>query len=203
MYAYFKGSLEYIAEDSVIIEVAGIGYHIFLSHASLAYLPSIGDEVKIYTYTCVREDAFLLYGFMTTSDLNIFKQCITVSGVGPKVAMGILSVMDADALRFAIIAGDSKAISKAPGIGAKTAQRLILELKDRVSVEDTIKCDEKRLLLAGGVDTDTTTLHQDAVDALVALGYGSSESLRAVKSVEQGVGMDVEQLLKAALRYLF
>ncbi len=203
MYAYFKGTLEDVSEDSVIVEVQGIGYHIFLSHASLSYLPSIGQEVKIYTYTCVREDAFLLYGFLTTSDLNMFKQCITVSGIGPKVAMGILPVMDADALRFAIVAGDSKAISKAPGIGAKTAQRLILELKDKISTEEALQNLSNSDNHFATMEHTNSGVISDAVDALVALGYGSADSLKAVKAVPNFEDMDVEQLLKSALRHMF
>ncbi len=202
MYAYFKGTLQHIDIDSVILEVNNIGYNIFLSQSSIAFLPRLGEEVKIYTYTCVREDAFLLYGFLSSSDLDIFKKCITVNGIGPKGALAILSVMDADTLKFAILAGDAKALAKAPGIGAKTAQRLILELKDKVSVEDDF---------FGNGETSSTTRQalpdrrnvKEAVEALVALGYSSTDATKAVKDIESVDEMDVELILKLALKKMF
>ncbi|MCD7864122.1 MAG: Holliday junction branch migration protein RuvA [Lachnospiraceae bacterium] len=203
MYAYLRGQLASVWEDGIIIDVHDVGYRVLMSGASISCLPPVGEEVKIYTYTCVREDAFLLYGFLSQADLDIFKQCITVSGIGPKGGMAILSVMDADALRFAIISGDSKAIARAPGIGPKTAQRLILELKDKVSVEDVL---EQRALEGGAARTGSSSVSadmQEAVEALTALGYSSSDALRAVRSVENAAEMDVEALLKQALKHMF
>ncbi len=202
MYAYLRGQLASVWEDGIIVDVHDVGYRVLMSGASISSLPPVGEEVKIYTYTCVREDAFLLYGFLSQADLDIFKQCITVSGIGPKGGMAILSVMDADALCFAIISGDSKAISRAPGIGPKTAQRLILELKDKISVEEVL---EQRALEGGtmGSRSFTTSNMQEAMEALTALGYSSSDALRAVKSVENAADMDVEALLKQALKHIF
>ena len=201
MYAYFKGKLAYVGDDSIILDVHDVGYRILLSPASIAFLPQIGEEVQLYTYTSVREDAIWLYGFLNHEDLEIFKKCITVSGIGPKGGMSILSVMDADALRFAIISGDAKAIAKAPGIGSKTAQRLILELKDKISVEETLVNREVNgVRMTASVNDDTS---KEAVEALVALGYSSSEALKAVKSVENASEMDVEAVLKAALKNMF
>ncbi|MCD8067619.1 MAG: Holliday junction branch migration protein RuvA [Lachnospiraceae bacterium] len=202
MYAYLRGQLAGVREDGIILDVHDVGYRVLMSGASISSLPPVGEEVKIYTYTCVREDAFLLYGFLSQADLDIFKQCITVSGIGPKGGMAILSVMDADALRFAIISGDSKAIARAPGIGPKTAQRLILELKDKISVEEVL---EQRALEGGamGKGTLTSSNMQEAVEALTALGYSSSEALQAVKGVENAADMDVETLLKQALKHMF
>ncbi|MCD7806856.1 MAG: Holliday junction branch migration protein RuvA [Lachnospiraceae bacterium] len=202
MYAYLRGQLASVWEDGIIVDVHDVGYRVLMSGASISCLPPVGEEVKIYTYTCVREDAFLLYGFLSQADLDIFKQCITVSGIGPKGGMAILSVMDADALRFAIISGDSKAIARAPGIGPKTAQRLILELKDKISVEEVL---EQRALegVQAGKGTLTSSNMQEAVEALTALGYSSSDALRAVKSVENAADMDVEMLLKLALKHIF
>ena len=201
MYAYFKGRLTYIGEDSVILDVHDVGYRILLSHASIALLPSIGEEVQLYTYTSVREDAIWLYGFLSYQDLEIFKKCITVSGIGPKGGMAILSVMDADALRFAIISGDAKAIAKAPGIGQKTAQRLILELKDKISVEETLT---DRELNGGRI---TASIHDDhcreAIEALVALGYSATDAMKAVNSVPNAAELDVEAVLKTALKNMF
>lgn len=201
MYAYFKGKLAYVGEDSIILDVHDVGYRILLSPASIAYLPQLGEEVQLYTYTSVREDAIWLYGFLSHEDLEIFKKCITVSGIGPKGGMAILSVMDAEALRFAIISGDAKAIAKAPGIGTKTAQRLILELKDKISVEDTLVNREVNGIRMTAVTQDNNS--EEAVEALVALGYSASDALKAVKAVENAAEMDVEALLKAALKNMF
>ena len=201
MYAYFKGKLAYVGDDSIILDVHDVGYRILLSPASIAFLPQIGDEVRLYTYTSVREDAIWLYGFLSHEDLEIFKKCITVSGIGPKGGMSILSVMDADSLRFAIISGDAKAIAKAPGIGLKTAQRLILELKDKISVEETlVKREVDGVRITARVNDDTS---KEAVEALVALGYSSSEALKAVKSVENASELDIEAVLKAALKKMY
>ena len=201
MYAYFKGKLAYVGEDSIILDVHDVGYRILLSPTSIAFLPQIGEFVQLYTYTSVREDAIWLYGFLNHDDLEIFKKCITVSGIGPKGAMAILSVMDANSLRFAIISGDAKAIAQAPGIGIKTAQRLILELKDKISIEDTLVNKE-----ANGVRMTAelrSSNMDEALEALVALGYSSSEALKAIKNVENASEMDVELLLKAALKNMF
>ena len=138
----------------------------------------------------------------------MFKLCITVSGIGPKGALAILSVMDADSLRFAIMSGDAKAISRAPGVGARTAQRLILELKDKISIDDNLI---SREIAAGGAEGILTagSLHIDsekkkeAVEALVALGYGQAESLKAVNAIEDVETMDSGAILKAALKKLF
>lgn len=201
MYAYFKGKLAYVGEDSIILDVHDVGYRILLSPASIAFLPQIGEYVQLYTYTSVREDAIWLYGFLNHDDLEIFKKCITVSGIGPKGGMAILSVMDAQALRYAIVSGDAKAIAKAPGIGPKTAQRLILELKDKISLEDTLVNTETNGVR---VIADFRSSNMDeALEALVALGYSSSEALKAIKAVDNASEMDVEVLLKAALKNMF
>jgi len=158
--------------------------------------------VQIYTYTSVREDAIWLYGFLSYQDLEIFKKCITVSGIGPKGGMAILSVMNADALRYAIVSGDAKAIAKAPGIGQKTAQRLILELKDKISLEESLVNNDTGTASVQALLNESSNIGE-AVEALVALGYASSEALKAVKSVPDYNTLDVETLLKAALKNLF
>lgn len=208
MIAYIKGILAEVREDGIVVEAGCIGYNIQVPGNVIGSLPGIGSEVKIHTYTHVREDAFLLYGFLTKDDLDIFKKCITVSGIGPKGALAILSVMDADSLRFAIISGDAKAIAKAPGVGARTAERLILELKDKVKIEDTLVGNEAvagSLLNVAGNETVSgiNAMKKDAVEALVALGYSSTEALKAVNKIEDLEGMDSEAILKAALKYIF
>ena len=139
MYSYIKGTLVEASAEGIVVDNQGIGYGILVPGQVLEYLPSIGEEVKIYTYHCVREDMIALYGFLTREDVNIFKMLIGVSGIGPKGALAILSVMSTDDLRFAILGEDAKAIAKAPGIGVKTAQRLIIELKDKISLEDAFE----------------------------------------------------------------
>ena len=119
-----------------VLDVGGIGYNIKISADTASRLPGIGEPVKLYTYTNVKEDSFQLFGFLSRNDLEIFKKCITVNGIGPKGALAILSVLDADSLRFAIMSGDVKAISKAPGIGAKSAERIILDLKDKIKKDE-------------------------------------------------------------------
>ncbi len=201
MIAYVKGTIADISEDTVVVDVGGIGYNIKISAATAATLPGIGNEIKMHTYTLVREDAFLLYGFSTKDDLQIFKQCITVNGIGPKGALGILSVMDADTLRFAIMSGDAKAIAKAPGIGAKTAERLILDLKDKISIDDVLI--NKEISLYNGDTGAADGIQKEAIEALVALGYGQTESAKAVKSIPNAEAMDSGELLKAALKKMF
>ena len=136
MFAYLKGIIEEITEDNLVIDVNNVGYNVRISSGTAQLLPPKGEEIKIYTYTLVREDMFCLYGFLTRDDLEIFRKLITVSGIGPKGGLSILSVMDSDSLRYAIISGDAKAISKAPGIGARSAERIILELRDKIEMPE-------------------------------------------------------------------
>jgi Holliday junction DNA helicase RuvA len=202
MIAYVKGIIEDITIDNVVIDVGGIGYNVRISADTASRLQGIGEVVKIYTYTYVKEDAFLLYGFLSRNDLAMFKQCITVSGIGPKGALAILSVMDADSLRFAIMSDDTKAIAKAPGIGARTAQRLILELKDKITIDDTLINKEIAATASSNSGAESPQ-KQEAVDALVALGYGQAESMKAVNSIEGIENMDSGAVLKAALKKMF
>lgn len=206
MIAFVDGEIDYIGLDHVVIDVGGVGYNVNISADTAARLPGIGEHIRLYTYTCVREDAFLLYGFLSRNDLEIFRKCISVNGIGPKGALSILSVMDADTLRFAILSGDTKAISKAPGIGAKTAERLVLELRDKVKTEDTSIGAEISLRDAVGDAKSAlaeTPEKKEALAALVSLGYGQAESMRAVNAVENSEHMDAGAILKAALKKMF
>lgn len=201
MIAYVKGIIIDIMEDNVVIDVNNIGYNIKISANTAARLPGTGEMVTLYTYTCVREDAFLLYGFLSKRDLEIFKKCITVNGIGPKGALAILSVLDADSLRFAIMSGDAKAISKAPGIGARTAERLILDLKGKVTIEETTVGQE---MAANGSSTvEESEQKKEAIAALVSLGYGQTEAMKAVNSIEGIDNLDSSAVLKAALKKMF
>ena len=203
MIAFVRGIIEDITEDTVVLDTGSIGYNIKISGQTAASLPGIGKETKLYTYTLVREDAFLLYGFMTRDELEIFKKLITVNGIGPKGGLAILSVMSADDLRFAIISGDAKAIAKAPGVGAKTAERVILDLKDKVSLEDTLEHFVTPDVGANMQDSLQHSAAKDAVAALTALGYSASDATKAVKQVEGAAEMDTESILKAALKLMF
>ncbi|MCR4902910.1 MAG: Holliday junction branch migration protein RuvA [Butyrivibrio sp.] len=205
MIAYLNGTVESLEADNVVVDVNGIGYNVMISVSTADRMPGIGEAVKIYTYTCVREDAFNLYGFLSRDELNFFKMLISVSGIGPKGGLGILSVMSPDDLRFAILAGDSKAISRAPGVGKKTAERLVLELHDKISAEDIVH---------GSTDSGDSFENSDisgsgrdeAVAALVALGYSSGDSLKAVRKVisqKPELSEDTEAILKLALKELF
>lgn len=195
MISYIKGELAAAYEDKVVIETGGIGYGIYMSGKSIGMLPSIGNTVKIHTYLNVREDAMQLFGFLTKDDLEVFRLLISVSGIGPKGGLAVLNALTADELRFAVMAGDTKAITAAPGIGKKTAERLIIELKDKLKLEDMLNREE--------ITVDTRAVNEDAqseaIQALVALGYNSAESLRAVRSVNMA-DATAEELLKEALK---
>lgn len=201
MIAYIKGIVEDINEENVVVDVHDIGYNVKISAETASRVPGIGESVKLYTYTLVKEDAFQLFGFLSRDELELFKLCITVSGIGPKGAQAILSVMEPDALRFAIMSGDVKAIAKAPGVGKRTAERLILELKGKISVDDTAV--GKEILSGGGQIAADTDQKREAIEALVALGYGQTESMKAVNSIEHPEALDSGALLKAALKKLF
>ena len=202
MIAYVNGILEDVNEENAVLDVNGIGYNIRISADTASRLPGSGEPVRLYTYTCVREDAFLLYGFLSKSDLDIFKKLITVNGLGPKGGLAILSVMDADELRYAIMSGDAKAISQAPGIGAKTAQRVILDLKDKITIDDVLISKEISATANGSFHIDSIQ-KQEAVEALVSLGYGQAESAKAVNAIEGIENMDSGAILKAALKRMF
>ena len=201
MYSYIKGELAEVNTDHRVIDVGGIGYMIYIPAQSLNYLPGIGEMLKVHTYLYMREDAMILYGFLTKDDLEMFKLLITVSGIGPKGGLAVLSTLSSDDLRFAVLSGDSKAISKAPGIGSKTAQRVIIDLKDKLSLEDAF---EKKLEHENEKInvSSNSQVKNDAVMALNALGYSSTESLKAVSKVEITDDMDVEDVLKAALKHM-
>lgn len=199
MISYIKGRLAEADDSIIVVETAGIGYNIMVPSSLISELPSVGNEVKIYTYLYIREDSVNLYGFISRDDLNVFKLLIGVSGIGPKGALAILSVMTPDDLRFAILSGDAKSISRAPGVGNKTAQRLIIELKDKLSLEDAFEI--KRAKSTGGENAGSE-VKDEAVQALVALGYSQSDALRAVNMTEITDASGVEQVLKQALSKL-
>lgn len=199
MIAYIIGTVTEAEEDNIIVENGQIGFNIRVPYG---YAFKVGKEVKVYTYTYVKEDAFQLYGFDSKDELTMFKKLITVSGIGPKGALAILSVMSAADLRFAIYSQDVKAISKAPGIGKRTAERVILDLKDKVSPEALISLpgEQQNKTMASFEHTDI--VRKDAIDALAALGYGVSEAAKAVSKVTITEETTTEDILKNALKYM-
>lgn len=202
MIQFIRGELVGIEEDRIFVDVGGVGYGIFMSGQSMGRLPQIGREVKIYTYLNVKEDAMQLFGFLTRDDLRVFKLLIGVNGIGPKGGQAILSVLTPDDLRFAVMANDVKAISAAPGIGKKTAEKLILELKDKLHVEDAL---EHAMSASDSMSTSVESSREvtsEAIQALVALGYGNTEALKAVKKVEITSEMSVNEVLKQALKFI-
>ena len=185
--------------DLIVVETGQIGLGIRVPLSVLEDLPAVGEDVKLYTYLQVREDDLSLFGFLNRQDLEMFKQLIGVNGIGPKAALGILSALRPGELRLAILTGDAKTIARAPGVGTKTAQRIILDLKDKIDADQI-------LASAAGMDEmqeqPAGEAAGEAVQALVALGYSNFEASKAVKQVKLTEGMDAEEVLKASLKYL-
>lgn len=203
MISFICGQVADTTENSVIIETGGIGYEVFMTGTAIEQVVRMEGKVKVHTYFHVREDAMQLYGFWNKDDLQMFRLLLGVNGIGPKAALGVLAGLTSDELRFAVLSDDVKALSKAPGIGKKTAQKLILELKDKLKLEDAFEKklahEQEAAVLAGA---DFHDGRQEAVEALTALGYSSSEALKAVRRVTDVDPGDVEAILKAALKQL-
>lgn len=202
MVSYIRGEIIDIEDDLLVVEANQIGYNIRISSQTATNLPGIGQDIKIHTYMHVREDAINLFGFITKDDLNMFKLLIGVSGIGPKGALGVLSALSADDIRFAVLSDDVKAISKAPGIGTKTAQRLIIELKDKLKLEDAFEQRLENNQTAACSTNGKNDPKNEAILALTSLGYSNSEALRAIKEVDITPDLDCEAILKAALKKL-
>ena len=206
MISYIKGALGAVEDDVIVVETGGIGLAVHVPLSLLEELPALGEEVTVYTYFQVREDAMTLYGFLHRQDREMFKQLIGVNGIGPKGALGILSVLRPDDLRLAIVSEDVKALAKAPGIGNKTAQRLILDLKDKVDLDEVIAGFSETGTAAGSGSvreiSGLAAAAKEAAEALTALGYTAAEASRAVKQVEVTEGMNAEDVLKASLKFL-
>lgn len=200
MYAYIKGEIAELSEDNLVLECNNIGYNIRIPLSVAQRLPGIGAFVKIYTYTSVREDAFQLFGFLSRDDLEIYKKLIAVNGIGPKGALSILSAMSADDLRIAIISGDAKAIAKAQGVGNKSAERIILELKDKIALN--LSYEENADFVLEGDLSENSAAKNEAIEALVSLGYTPTEAVKAIKQLEITQDMDSGLILKQALKVI-
>jgi len=202
MIAYIKGPLAYINDQSVVIDTHGVGYLVHVSTSTLSRLPSRGAEVQLFTYMQTSENGQSLHGFLTQEEVRLFTLLISVSGIGPKVASQILSTLSPSQVIIAIVADDAAALSKAPGVGKKTAQRVLLELRDKIktadSWESTGGLEEQSFT---GMGTGQRSEKQDAMDALLALGYGRAEAMQAVLEIAEE-GMSADQIIRASLKKL-
>lgn len=197
MISYIKGTVKYLSNEEVIVERDGIGFGILTSQNVINKL-RIDDNVTLFTYMHVREDDISLFGFLSQDEKNIFRQLISISGIGPKGALAILSTLSVDELRIAVLSEDYKAIAKANGIGTKTAQRVVIDLKDKLKLEDILP-DAEGGVQEEGIGNDNMA---EAALALTSLGYSNLEALRALKKVKNNENMSVEELLKAALKFV-
>ncbi len=207
MIAFIKGVVEEVTENTVVLDCGGVGYELFVTQGVFKTVSRVGEEVKLNTYLQVREDGVSLFGFADREELELFKLLITVSGIGPKGAVSILSFLGAESLRFAILSDDVKTISKAPGIGQKTAGKVILELRDKMDLREAIeysfaKDDVAAGLKAGEPAGQASDARNEAVMALSALGFSQTEALKAVKKVEILPGMESDEIIKQALKYI-
>lgn len=193
MYYYIKGKLAYKGDNYIVVDVGGVGYMIFTSLHNIEESGAIGSQITVYTYLAVKEDALDLYGFLTVEEKEMFMRLLSVSGVGPKAALAVLSSLTISKLVTAIITGDAKSIMKAQGVGMKVAQRIILDLKDKVSTEflDDIADDENIDL------TPVTDNKAEALSALVVLGYSSHDAQQALSRLP--ADLSTEELIKKAL----
>lgn len=196
MFDYIKGTIEYIADDMLVMENGGIGYKLMTSSFTAKYV-ALHEQNTLYTYMHVREDGITLFGFLTRDEIQTFKYLISVSGIGPKGAISIMSVLTVDELRIAILSDDYKTISKANGVGTKTAQRVVMDLKDKFKLEDVLYGQSPANDLSESTGNDIIS---ETAMALTSLGYTNVEALRAIKKVKNSDGMTVEQLLSAALK---
>ena len=197
MYAYIKGSLEIKTQNYIVIDVQGIGYKIFMSETAIEQLGEIGKQVKVYTYLKVREDEMSLYGFNTNEELRMFELLLTVSGVGAKSAINILSNITPSSFALAVITNDVNKIKSLPGIGAKGAQRIILELKDKIKTDEAVS-EDKNLSINNTVVNNENLL--EAISALQVLGYGKKEIERALTKVD--ISQPVEEIIVEGLKNL-
>jgi Holliday junction DNA helicase RuvA len=202
MYAYIRGILQYVHNDFVVVEAAGVGYKIFTAASTIGAVPAVGQEIKIFTHLYVREDTMNLYGFKTQEELGMFELLISVSGVGPKAALSVISTVSASTFGLAVIGNDAKTLTRAPGIGNKMAQRILLELKDKISKEQLLGGAEEAIASSPGSDEGN---RPEAVSALMVLGYSPAEAARAVEAVCLGTevdGVTVEDIIRLALKRL-
>lgn len=197
MYAYIKGSLEIKSQNYVVVETMGVGYKIFMSETAIDKLGEIGQTVKVYTYLRVREDDMSLYGFNTNEELRMFELLLSVSGVGAKTAISMLSNITPSSFALAVITNDVAKIKALPGIGPKGAQRIILELKDKIKTEEAVSEDKNISIADVVIDNEKVT---EAISALQVLGYNKKEIEKAISKVDNS--LSVEEIIKIGLKNL-
>ena len=199
MIAYLRGEVVSVTEKQLVLDVNHVGFSVQICARDAAAMPAAGDEVTVFTRMNVREDDISLVGFLHEDDLDIYSMLIGVGGIGPRGGLSILSVLSAEDVRMAILADDSKTIAKAPGIGAKTAKKVILELKDKISASDMLERMRQKEMqdpAAGAFEAN----REEAVQVMTALGYSRSEALRMVRAAALTEDMDVDSILTAAFR---
>ena len=207
MIRYLSGILTEVAEAEIVVEVQGIGYAVNVPVSMMELLPDLGENIKVYTYFSVREDAMQLFGFLNREDLQMYRLLISVNGIGPKAGLGIMGTLTGEDLRYAVMSEDAKTIAKAPGIGPKTAKKVILELKDKIDLAEMVAdaVVEDSAGTAGAAEMagmGNQAVVRDAIEALVVLGYPKTDAARAVRSVELSEDLTVEELLKKSLKNL-
>lgn len=201
MYAYIKGRLEYRHSDYIVVEAGGIGYRINTALSTIEATGQIGAEIKVYTHLYVREDIMSLYGFATQEELGMFELLLTVSGVGPKAAIALISSVSPSKFGLAVITDDAKTLTRAQGIGSKMAQRIILELKDKIKKEQLAAIPGGSKDSPGAVLPRESSRVSEAVSALMVLGYTALEASRAVSAV-YSEELDLETIIKNSLKGL-
>lgn len=199
MYEYIRGQFQGISKDYVVIELNNIGYKIFTSGNTMSNMPKVGDEVLLYLEQIVREDFIGLYGFTTREELEMFKLLLSINGVGAKAALSLLSISTVNNLKYAIMMGDEKHITRAPGIGKKTAQRIILELKDKLKA-DELTSEEGQLIEGINDNSDYSFNINETLSALMALGYTEKEAQKALEKVDKT--LSIENMIKESLKLL-
>ncbi|MGI6621778.1 MAG: Holliday junction branch migration protein RuvA [Clostridiaceae bacterium] len=200
MFAYLHGILARKTTDSLIIDVNGIGYKVFVPGSAIPACPAVGDEIKVFTHFYVREDTQALYGFLTEEELKMFEQLLTVSGVGPKASLALVSNVHPSEFVLSVLTDDTDSFIKAPGIGKKTAQRIILELKDKLKKEHLDMSELKNNL--SGIPSKNESKLSEAISALVMLGYSTQEASRAISAIYDDE-KSIEQIVKEALKQMF
>ena len=199
MYEYIRSQFQGISKDYVVIELNNIGYKIFTSGNTMSNMPKVGEEVLLYLEQIVREDFIGLYGFTTREELEMFKLLLSINGVGAKAALSLLSISTVNNLKYAIMMGDEKHITRAPGIGKKTAQRIILELKDKLK-PDELTSEEGQLIEGINDNSDYSFNINETLSALMALGYTEKEAQKALEKVDKT--LSIENMIKESLKLL-
>lgn len=200
MYEYIKGKYIGIVKDYVIVENCGIGYKIYSSGITMSNMPSIGEEVMLYLEQIVREDFIGLYGFLSREELKMFNMLLSINGVGAKAALSLLSISKINNLKYAIMTSDSKHLCRAPGIGKKTAERIILELKDKLKPDELLD-EDGEIYKDLKIDEDDYAIKaSEVLGALLALGYSEKEANMAIKNVDKE--NTVEVMIKDCLKVL-